>query len=167
MFSLREKVWKWLLPVVLMLGACSSTVYPKEMPDDFDFSVEYGVEGRQKVDTFTDTIVKDLVIDGLVETSIALTDVEMRDIYSKVVALDMMGQLDFEGDEKSECETEPEIRTEWMIHLNGDLNIVRYTTFCRDTPDSLAITELQDYIHELVAAKEEYKMLPESNGYYK
>ncbi len=150
-----------------MLAGCTSFVYPKEMPDDFDFSVDYGVEGRQKVDTFTDTVVKDLVIDGVVEASIALTDEEMKDIYSKMVALDIMGKLDFEGDENDQCESKPEMRTEWIIHINGDLNIIRYTTFCRDTSDSLAIMELEDYVHALVTAKEEYKKLPESNGYYK
>lgn len=163
---MRVKGWKWLLPVLLMLAACTSTVYPKEMPDDFDFSVKYGVEGRQKIDTFTDAVVKDLVMDGVVDAAIALTNEEMRDIYSKMVALDMMGKLDFEDDEHAQCATEPEIRTEWIIHLNGDLNTIRYTTLCSNTPDSLVIMELQDYIHEIVAAKEEYKKLPESNGYY-
>lgn len=149
-----------------MLTACSSVVYPEEMPDEFDFSVTYGVEGKQKIDTFTDTVVKDLVMDGAVEASIALTVEEMRDIYSRMVALDMMEQLDFEDDENAQCVTEPEIRTEWIVHLNGDLNIIRYTTFCRDTPDSLAIMELQSYIHSIVAAKDDYKKLPEPNGYY-
>ena len=167
MFSLQVKGWKWVLPVVLMLGACTSTVYPEEMPDEFDFSVEYGVEGKQKVDTFTDTVVKDLVMDGVVEAPIALTEEEMRDIYSKMVALDIMGKMDFEDDENAQCATEPELRTEWIIHLNGDLNTIRYATFCRDTPDSLAITELQDYVHSIVTVKDEYQKLPESNGYYK
>ncbi len=165
-FSLRMKSWKWLLPVVLVLVACSSTDYPEEMPVEFDFSVEYGVEGRQKVDTFTDIVVKDLVTDGIVEASIVLTDEEMQDIYRRMVALDMMGKLDFEGDENTQCATEPEIRTEWIIHLNGDLNSIRYTTLCNNTQDSLAIMELQDYIHGIVAAKEEYQKLPESNGHY-
>ena len=160
------KVWKWLLPVVLMFGACSSTVYPKEMPDDFDFSVEYGVEGKRKVDTFTNTVVKDLVMDGIVEASIALTDEEMQEIYSRMIALDMMGKLDFQEDGNAQCATEPEMRTEWIIHLNGDLNIIRYMTLCNNTPDSQAIMDLQDYIHEIVAAKEEYQKLPEPNGYY-
>ncbi|MEK5036801.1 hypothetical protein [Sporosarcina sp. FSL K6-3457] len=163
---MRAKSWKWLLPVMLMLGACSSTVYPKEMPDDFDFSVEYGVGGKRKVDTFTDTVVKDLVMDGVVEVSIALTDEEMQDIYRKMVAVDMMGELDFESDGNAHCATEPEIRTEWIIHLNGDLNTIQYATLCNNTSNSLAIMKLQDYIHEIVAVKEEYQKLPEPNGYY-
>ncbi|WP_203248200.1 hypothetical protein [Sporosarcina beigongshangi] len=160
------KGWRWLLPVVLMLAACSSIVYPKEMPEEFDFSVEYGVEGRQKVDTFTDTVVKDLVEDGVVEAPIALTDEEMQDVYNKMVALDIMGKLDFEDDENAQCATEPELRTEWIIQLNGDLNIIRYALLCSDTPDSQAIMELQEYVHSLVIVKDEYKKLPESNGYY-
>lgn len=171
MFALRLKGWKWLLLVVLVLAACTSVVhpsmvYPEEMPDDFDFSVEYGVEGKRKVDTFTDTVVKDLVMDGVVEANIALTDEEMQGIYGKMVAFDMMGKLDFEDDETSQCATEPEMRTEWIIHLDGELNIIRYATFCSETPDSQAIVELQDHIHEIVMAKEEYQKLPESNGYY-
>lgn len=163
---MHAKGWKWLLPVVLILSACSSTVYPKEMPEEFDFSVEYGVEGRQKVDTFTDTVVKDLVMDGVVEAPIALTDEEMQDVYGKMVALDIMGKLDFEDDENAQCATEPELRTEWIIHLNGDLNIIRYALLCSDTPDSQAIMQLQEYVHSLVVAKEEYQKLPESNGHY-
>ncbi len=85
-FSLRMKSWKWLLPVVLVLVACSSTVYPKEMPVEFDFSVEYGVEGRQKVDTFTDTVVKDLVTDGIV-TSVLIGASRVSQIEENVKAL--------------------------------------------------------------------------------
>ncbi|WP_318617831.1 hypothetical protein [Sporosarcina sp. YIM B06819] len=168
---MQVKSWRWLLTVVLMLVACSpmvhpSTVYPEEMPKEFDFSVEYGVDGKQKVDTFTDTVVKDLVIDGVVETSIALTDEEMQDVYNKMVALDIMGKLDFEEDENAQCASEPQLRTEWVVHLNGDLRIIRYTLLCSDTPDSQSIMHLQEYVHSLMVAKEKYQQLPESNGYY-
>ena len=165
---MRKKSRKLLVLLgVVMLAACSSFVYPNDMPADFDFSVAYGVEGKQQVDTFTDTVVKDLVIDGIVEAEIPLTDEEMVDVYNRMVALDIMGKLDFEAKENAQCESEPEFLTEWHVQMNGEMKTIHYTFFCKDTKDSLQITQLQDYVHSIVTGKEAYKQLPESNGYYK
>ncbi len=42
-----------------------------EMPEDFNFRLTYGTYGKQKIDTFSNTVVKDLVEDGAIEANIA------------------------------------------------------------------------------------------------
>ncbi|MGY3717351.1 hypothetical protein ACWE42_17715 [Sutcliffiella cohnii] len=43
------------------------------MPEDFHFSLIYGTYGKQKIDTFDDVVVKDLVLDGTIKANISLT----------------------------------------------------------------------------------------------
>lgn len=65
------------------LPGCSKTVDQDEVPVDFDFRLIYGTYGKEKIDTFNDTVVKDLVKDGTIEANITLTEQEMNKSISK------------------------------------------------------------------------------------
>ena len=80
---------------------------PSEMPDDFNFSLSYGVEGKEKVDTFKNIVVKDLVEDGIIEAPITLDNDEMKSIYAEMADMNIMGELDL-GKPQNQCGSEPE-----------------------------------------------------------
>jgi hypothetical protein len=67
--------------IIFFIVGCSTenSVRPNgDMPDDINFSLTYGSYGKQKIDTFKDVVVKDLVEDGTIEANIALSDEEMK-----------------------------------------------------------------------------------------
>ncbi|WP_019414531.1 hypothetical protein [Paenisporosarcina sp. TG20] len=147
------------------LPGCSKTVDLEEMPVDFDFRLSYGTYGKQKIDTFNDTVVKDLVEDGTVEANITLTEQEMEQIYKQMMSIDIMESV-VEIDEK-ECDVTPSSFTKWDIQMNGKTTSFYTKNYCDDYPEyTLKLLKLADFIHNIIINKEEYKELPESKGYY-
>ncbi|GAA0335946.1 hypothetical protein GCM10008967_27940 [Bacillus carboniphilus] len=150
-----------------LITACSNEASSgdnKGMPSDFNFSLKYSTYGKQVIDTFNDIVIKDLVLVGTVEAEIAFTDVEMKEIYNKMIAIDIMGELDLE--KEKECGSEPESISNWTIQMNGETKSYSYKSYCNYPEDVLNLIKLEDFIHNLMANKEEYKKLPESNGGY-
>jgi hypothetical protein len=136
----------------------------KEMPEDFNFTLSYGVMGKQKIDTFEDLVVKDLVEDGLIEANISFTDQEMNEIHSKMMEINIMGELDLNKD--NSCSSEPEIISIWTIQMKGETKSFNYISFCDVSNDIESLRKLENFITNLMEQKDAYKKLPPSNGTY-
>ncbi|GAA0342200.1 hypothetical protein GCM10008931_36980 [Oceanobacillus oncorhynchi subsp. oncorhynchi] len=50
------------------------------MPDDFDFSIQFGVGKNNEINTFEGTVTKDLIENGTATAEISLTEEEMNQI---------------------------------------------------------------------------------------
>ncbi|WP_404428512.1 hypothetical protein [Sutcliffiella horikoshii] len=169
-----KRIYIILLPILCLFSSCSSDedvsapilsdVSTPAMPADFEFSLTYGTYGKQKVDTFNDMIIKDLVIDGTLEAKIPLTVEENDLIYNEMLKINIMGDLDI--DREFQCATEPPSFTSWHIQMSGETKEFSYSNFCEYNEDAKNLMNLENYIHKLVAAKEEYQELPDSNGWY-
>ncbi|MBE4909824.1 hypothetical protein IMZ08_17455 [Bacillus luteolus] len=108
------------LALILVLIGCSknSNVEMNPVkPEDFEFSLTYGTYGKQKIDTFNDLVIKDLVIDGVIEANIKLSKEDMNKIYEEMRSINIMGKLDLKKED--ECMSEPSSFTEWTIQMNG------------------------------------------------
>jgi hypothetical protein len=163
-FSIIICIFTILSSVIL---GCSTEVSVKtiqDMPEDFDFILSYGTYGKQKIDTFKDVVVKDLVEDGVFEANISLTEEEMKQIHHEMVKINVMGELDLEEDK--ECNVEPPSISVWEIHMDGNTKSFSYQSYCDYPEDALKLLKLEEYIHNIVSTKEEYKELPESRGGY-
>lgn len=132
-------------------------------PNEFNFSLTYGTYGKQKIDTFNDIDVKDLIEDGTVEVHISLSDDELKQIYYEMMKIDIMGDLDIE---KSDCISEPSHPTEWEIQMNGQRKTISYSDYYDYPKDVVKLMELKDFILQSVSSKEEYKKLPIERGLY-
>jgi hypothetical protein len=153
--------------IISVMAGCSTEVsdQPNEdIPDDFNFSLTYGSYGKQKIDTFKDVVVKDLIEDGTIEASIALTEEEMKQIYGEMMKINVMGELDL--DEDKECHSEPPSLSIWNIQMNGKTKSFNYQSYCDYPKDVLNLLNLEEYIHNIVSSKAEYKALPQSRGAY-
>ncbi|MDQ0916328.1 hypothetical protein [Paenibacillus sp. V4I5] len=66
---------------------------PKEMPNNFDFMVRfgYGEVTKNEINTYQDTVTKDLIINGNAIANITFTMEEMRSIYEKMREINIMG----------------------------------------------------------------------------
>jgi hypothetical protein len=164
---------KEVIPILILtfllsvIAGCSKEVTVKphqDMPEDFDFSLSYGSYGKQKIDTFRDVVVKDLVEDGVIEANISLTEEEMKQIYHEMMKINVMGELDLEEDK--DCHVEPPSISVWEIHMDGKTKSFSYKSYCDYPEDALKLLKLEEYIHNIVASKKEYKELPVSRGAY-
>ncbi|MEQ2528237.1 hypothetical protein WMO40_16240 [Bacillaceae bacterium CLA-AA-H227] len=158
-----------LKKIYLILGLCivimgCSNKTSDVAPNDFNFSLSYGTYGKQKIDTFNDIVVKDLIEDGTMEVQISLSDDELKQIYEEMMKIDIMGDLDIE---KSDCISEPPHPTEWEIQMNGQRKTISYSDYCDYPKDVENLIELKDFIHQIVSSKDQYNKLPEARGGYK
>ena len=113
-----KRLLKVLLVSVLLLSGCSwansKDAWPGEMPDDFAFSLNYGLYGKNRVDTFTGVIRKDLIAAGAVEAPFEFTEQELHSIYRK------MNQIRISETKKlsnNSCVVEPSQEDAWRIRV--------------------------------------------------
>lgn len=138
---------------------------PEAIPSDFDFIVEFGVDKRNVINTYEDTVTKDLVADGTVTTNLTFTTEEMDMIYQKMKEINITGTKNFNP--QTNCLREPHSEDEWEITIN--LEVFTHTVseqYCEISDDAKQLIELRNYVFSLVKNKEEYKKLPEANGGY-
>jgi hypothetical protein len=154
--------------LLLVISGCSvKNTLPDEMPNDFDFLVQFGVGSKNEINTFDNTVTKDLVVDGTITEKIPLTKEEIKRIYQKMKQVNVLEPKKLEPKKKS-CMQTPYEEDKWKIKLNGE-TITFYLTeeYCNPTKDAKQLFELRNYIFDIVLNKDEYKELPEPNGGYK
>lgn len=151
--------------MLLALSACNSTseFLPEEKPDDFSFSLKYGVTAANEINTYDNTYTKDLVVDGTASTDMVLSDEEMEVIYEKFRSVDVVGLAEEKGG--SVC-MEPYNRYELTMTIDGEDYDLKWDTSC----ESRALNKWEDtmnYINtEIIYPKKEYLSLPEPTGGY-
>jgi hypothetical protein len=157
----------FIFTVSFAMVSCSNemSVEPHNgMPEDFNFSLTYGSYGKEKIDTFKDLVVKDLVEEGTIKASISLTEEEMKKIYNEMMKINVMGELDLDKDK--ECHSEPQRVSIWNIQMGGKIKSFYFNSYCDFPEDVLKLLNLEEYVRNIVSSKEEYKALPESSGAY-
>ena len=142
---------------------------PENMPKDFGFSVSFGFGKKNEINTFKDTVTKDLIEDGTKTVDIALTDEEMLEIYEKMKEIDITNTKQFipEPVNGEMCEQEPYEEDEWKITLDGE-TISHYISgaYCEPTKDARQFLELRNFVFNKIENKDEYLKLPKSKGGY-
>lgn len=90
---------------VLVSDKQGSTLFsmPEEMPEDFGFSVRYGVGKKNEIDTFNGVVIKDLISNGTAKANITFTDQEMSEIFRKMKEINVWEEKNF----TSNCGIEP------------------------------------------------------------
>jgi hypothetical protein len=141
---------------------------PKDMPGKFDFMVRfgYGEVNKNEINTFQGTVTKDLIMNGTASAKITFTLEEKRSIYVKMREINIMGAKVLMPASVG-CEAVPYSEDSWEINVNGETKIFAWTDkHCEITDDAKQMLELRNFIQHIVADKEEYKKLPESEGGY-
>ncbi|MGE7667185.1 hypothetical protein ACQKMN_15895 [Ureibacillus composti] len=152
-----------------VLNSTTQNDMPKNMPDDFDFSIQFGVQKKNEINTFESTVTKDLITEGTATTEITLTEEEMNDIYEKMKEINIVETKKFtpEPVNGTICAQEPYGEDEWNIIMNGKA-IKHFISeeYCAPTNDAKQLIELRNYVFNIVKSKDEYKALPEPKGAY-
>lgn len=143
-------------------------VMPREMPADFNFKVRYGYGevNKNEINTYKDQVHKDLVQNGTGVAAIRLTTEEMRSIYTKMYEMNVMEMRDV-GSISSNCTQIPYMTESWNITVDGKTKSWLWSDeSCEITSEAQQLSDLREYIHEIVEAKDAYKALPEAVGGY-
>ncbi|TFB22892.1 hypothetical protein E3U55_06535 [Filobacillus milosensis] len=162
-----KKLWMIILITVVLTacGTASGNSMPEAMPEDFNFSVKFGVSSKNQVNTYTDTITKDLIANGTATADLTLTDEEMQDIYKKMREINIMEEKDLIPD--TNCGQEPHTDDSWKITIKGETITHEWTeSYCELTDDARKLYDLRQEIWQLVRSKDEYKQLPKAEGGY-
>ncbi|BBH22833.1 hypothetical protein Back11_41780 [Paenibacillus baekrokdamisoli] len=141
---------------------------PEEMPAMFDFLVRfgYGEVAKNEVNTYQDTVTKDLVVKGTATADITLSMDEMRSIYEKMREINIMGTKELVPT-NSNCAKTPYMEDSWKISIDGETKTLTWSEkSCDTTDDAKQLLELRNFIQHIVASKDAYKALPEIEGGY-
>lgn len=160
-----------LFIIVLWIGGCEdgkelvTSKMPDEIPSDFNFKLNFGVLGKNEVNTFEGTITKDLIENGTAIAKITFTDSELDAIYQKMKEINIVEEKKLIPN--TACSQEPYSIDQWEITINGE----SYThlvsgEYCELTNDAEQLIQLRNFVFNIVKQKEEYKKLPEAVGGY-
>ncbi|SFS77395.1 hypothetical protein SAMN05428962_2782 [Paenibacillus sp. BC26] len=144
---------------------------PNEMPDDFNFLVRFGLGESRKneINTYNNTVTKDLIIHGTATAKVAFTMEEKRNIYEKMREINIMGTKELIPSLPTDqsCDKTPYNEDSWQISVNGETKTLVWSDKnCEVTIDAKQLLELRTIIRKLVIVKEAYKELPEAEGGY-
>lgn len=142
---------------------------PEDMPVDFGFSILFGVGKKNEINTFNNTVTKDLIKNGTVTANVALTDEEMNEIYVRMKEVNIKEKKMFvpEPLNGSVCEQEPYEEDEWKITLNGETITHSISgTYCEPTDDGKQLRESRNFIFSKIKSKKVFIELPDSKGGY-
>jgi len=131
-------------------------------PTDFNFIFSYGVLKKNQLNTLNNSFTKDLIIDGLKTIELKMTEAEKKQIFMYMEEINL-----FEYSNEIEgMRLNPESGYEFDITYNGIEKKVRWIGEFNNTQRDNEFKNLTKMIIEIIKAKDEYKELPETNGYY-
>ncbi|MCM3627531.1 hypothetical protein M3194_09140 [Paenibacillus glycanilyticus] len=154
----------------LFLAGCSQEKeiqMPERMPEDFNFSVSfgYGDINKNEINTYNDTVTKDLITKGTATADLTFSDDELQTIYNKMKGINIMGEKQFPV--QKSCSQTPSNIDSWKVTVNGETKSLAWTNeYCDMTKDAEQLKELRAYIWHLVESKDNYKALPAAVGGY-
>lgn len=135
-------------------------------PEDFNFSIQFGIGKKNEINTFDGTFTKDLISAGTVTTDIPFSEEEMDLIYEKMKGINILESKQLIP-ETIDCAVEPAGEDEWKVLINGET--IRHSVseaYCEPTDDAKQLLELRDTILDLIKEKDSYKELPDAEGGY-
>ncbi|MGG0643531.1 hypothetical protein ABE021_06280 [Sporosarcina gallistercoris] len=175
----------WLAVALVSVGCTNNSTSPKDapfyetgtipqtmsekMPDDFGFSVSYGIEKKNEINSFTNTVTKDLIEDGTITAAIALTEEEKAEIYDKMKEADIRGTKNYIPNpiNGTTCEQTPFEEDQWEITMNGEtITHAVSGAYCEPTEDAKQLFALRNFVVSKMRSKEEYMKLPYARGGY-
>ncbi|MDQ0888872.1 hypothetical protein QFZ81_003960 [Paenibacillus sp. V4I9] len=141
---------------------------PKVVPNDFDFMVRfgYGEVTKNEINTYQDTVTKDLIMKGTAKANITFTTEEIRSIYEKMREINVFGMKELVPTNMN-CSSIPYNEESWKISVAGEIKTITWSDKnCDVTSDAKKLLELRTFIQQIVAGKDAYKQLPKAEGGY-
>lgn len=136
---------------------------PEDMPDDFNFSLKYGYEAADEMNTYDDTYTKNLINDGVKTIDFTLTDEDMELAYEELKNADILNTPDQVSEQSCVDPHEENIVT---MTVNGeDFEREWLSAECDEYDERLSYAIKTIHL-EIVEPRSEYHELPEPSGGY-
>jgi hypothetical protein len=152
-----------------ILYSCSSL--PGEMPEDFNFRLCFGVNGENCINTFDNTITKDLAADGYETTYFKISNKDKYEIYNLINALDFYS---LDNTMEPTVSSKPYIFYELKISCNSKNKTILWENpfllsdnFNTEDQKALSLKLVIKRITEIYYASNEYKNMKPLKSYYK
>lgn len=119
-----KKIILGILTVVLIVGTyafCSN-----QEKDNFNFSLQYSVDGRDIISTFNNTLTQDTV-EGMITIDFELSKSDIKRIKEKIESLRIM-EDDFRGLPNSGLVISPSSKCTLKIELDGEIKEIYWTS---------------------------------------
>ncbi|MFD2115769.1 hypothetical protein ACFSTH_11150 [Paenibacillus yanchengensis] len=152
----------FLLMLVVLVGCTVSEDATEEYSEDFNFVFAYGVMKKNVLNTFDNEYTKDLVQDGTIKTELILTKEEKQEIFAYMKEIGLFQY----PKEITAMNVKPDIGYMFEINNNGIKRQVNWIGMFNNSKRDKQFEQLTSMIIELIASKESFQSLPESNGYY-
>ncbi|WP_053070498.1 hypothetical protein [Alkalihalobacillus pseudalcaliphilus] len=162
-----------ILLIVLFCSSCvsqdeqSEQGMPAEKPDDFDFSLKYGMGlNMNELNTYENTYTKDLIEDGTATTELFLTEEEIAYIYEQFRQLGVKDLPHDRATGKYITCMEPHSTYVLKMTVAEEEFRLKWDTAC-ETPAKIAWEKFVNNLEStIIFVKEEYQQLPEAKGGY-
>lgn len=136
--------------------------FDAEQRDKFEFTLKYGVNQKNEINTIQKKLIKDLQNGEVAEVSdFELTAQERGQIYKKMVLANYLNEKEL----STECNVKPVVTYDLTVLINNGWRHYQWTE-CNNTKDDKQMTELAQAIIKIVQAGSIYKQLPEVKGHY-
>jgi hypothetical protein len=154
---------------LLFLCACSDVGGSAETRE-FNLSLRYGILARNQLNTFQNTITKDLVLDGTVTVPFVLAASNLDSIEARMQQIGFFGYPDTVAVRSADNITatvDPACIYEFSVFSHGRWKALYWLNGIV-TADSQAVKlrDLIAFIQEIVESTPEYKQLPPARGAY-
>lgn len=136
------------------------------MPADFNIILQYGVGGKNELNTFEQTFTKDLIQKGTKTVPFNLTVDDLEEVFVRIKQTDVSIYP-----EKFHPETayyiEPHETFYLKIQMNGKSQEIQWVAEdAGRSPETEELHDLLKYIINVIENKREYKKLPKPVGWY-
>lgn len=157
-----------LLLILFSLIGCSSANnrLPNEKPKDFNFTLNYGVNAKNQLNTTNGQYTKDMVNEPSVTTNLKISDEEMKSIYLEMKRVNILHYPDNFNPKSNMLQTPFQTYSLKIIFNGKEKNIYWKDESVSEAKEAVQLRQLFTRIQEIVVNKEEYKKLPAAKGGY-
>ncbi|WP_226670317.1 hypothetical protein [Metabacillus litoralis] len=139
-----KQIFLLVFILALLVTGCNEKEnnMPEEMPSDFDFLIQSGVQSKNEINTFENIVIKDLIVEGTASTESSFSEEEMKKIYQKMREINIMEPKGLMP-EKANCMQTPYEEDKWKIKLNGETQTIYLNgEYYETTDDAQQLIEL-------------------------
>ena len=136
---------------------------PEDMPDNFNFSLNYGFEAANEMNTYDDTYTKDLADDGDETIDFELTEEDMELAYEELMNADILTAPE-EVSEQA-C-VEPYEENHLQMTVDGEEFEQEWISAECDEYDEQLSHAINTIHLEIIEPRSEFQELPEPSGGY-
>lgn len=167
-----KKILSFILAIffVTLLVSCNNPL-PKQMPEDFSFSLQWGIWGKSYYNSETGELIKSKYEDNKEDfkTVCFLNEDELEEVYFILYKLNLNNYDDMKTQEFRQCK--PGMKYELEVKINEAYKIITLPegidrSRTHITSRARKIQNAIDQITEIIYQKEEWKALPKEEKLY-